>query len=466
MVVLSFRAIQIDQRPLVSFQENYEPLIPIRSQTRSDRILHQDSRDLSPPSKPRIDASFIEKLAPRPQQPTYQSPTPPPEEDEPTEDNVMDWTPQQNFRPAAVYHAPKPTPIFNEPSPFHGVIPPAPVSWAHRLRNPPNQPTFRKASETKKDSLFPAKKNKRVISDAASDVSTEFSPASKGDMLSEVGSPVKFANPRFFAPRDMSETGLESLFGDTFTLGRELTEDSLMKGRQNIRDSLAPSAPNSFSRFSAGLLLAALCILWDYASTISSAREAHIRFLTLVVAAVISATNLISSITLSTDRNLSNILPQFCSFAAVAYITFLLSLSLDNEGQLKVNALGLWYLIALTVWEVWGFVSSLATPPTALDRDPPSSSPESTTTTMHQEMPSSQPPPVQTPPTHQPLKASKLRNGIVNPSSATVTTSTTAKTNSVALSQRTTRSKSKARNESRRDSLGDGLGNLKLGVGW
>ncbi|KAL8697572.1 MAG: hypothetical protein Q9201_007059 [Fulgogasparrea decipioides] len=441
LITLAFRSIRLDQRPIVSFQENHELSVPTQSQSTSTATSHQNIRDLSPPPRPRIDSFLIEKLAPRAEQPSYQPPTPPPEEDEAIEDNIMDWTPQHNFRPATTYHAPQSRPVFNEPSPFHGVIPPAPVSWAQRLRNPPNQPSFRKASETKRETLFPGKKNKRVISDAASDVSGQFSPVSHRDTTSEIESPVKFADPKFFAPNDLSETGLESLFGDTFSLGRELTEDASRQGPDE-RQMVMPSPYKPFGFLIAAVLLGVSCGIWDLASSILPGSEAQIRFLILLVPASVSARNVI----LSTSRSLSSIVVSAASIALAVYIGMLVYYPLDHEGQERIGALGFWYLLALTAWEGWGFISNLATP-----------SPVGQTEAMHQEpLPQKE---ASQPPIPRP-KNSTTRTPTIN-TSTTPTISTIRNPNTIALSQHTM--KQKAYDEKRRDSLGDGLGGLSLG---
>ncbi|KAL8969015.1 MAG: hypothetical protein Q9183_002196 [Haloplaca sp. 2 TL-2023] len=449
LAILSFRSIQIDQTPLVKFHENYEPLIRAQSPTRSDTILHQEQRIPSPLAKPRIDASLVEKLAPRTPQPTYQSPTPPPEEDETGQDSPMDWTPQHDFRPATAYHAPQAKPAFDGPSPFHGVIPPAPTSWAQRLRNPPNQPTFRKASETKRESLFPPRVTKRVISDTASDASTQFSPISRRDMQFEAASPVKFADPKFFAPGDTKDTGLESLFRDTFTLDKRLAEDFPEDEWQNPWELPEHIVHNPSTQFLLGVLLAASCVGWDYASTVTPAYEIHVRLFILVVAASATLYQLRSSLV---ARRFGSMGTQLCGLLASAYIGWRLSINSDNEGVERVSAFGLWYLIASMIWVIWDLVSSLAAP--TKDTIPfEASKPE-----YQEQVPQGSPVTV----SQQAPRATASRAPTVTKSTIT---STTTKPNTIELTQRTTRSRSKAQNQSKRDSLGDGLGSLNIG-GW
>ncbi|KAL8872165.1 MAG: hypothetical protein Q9174_002156 [Haloplaca sp. 1 TL-2023] len=449
LAILSFRSIQIDQTPLVTFQEDYEPLMRARSPTRSDTILHQGQRIPSPLPKPRIDASFVEKLAPRTPQPTYQSPTPPPEENETGQDSPMDWTPQHEFRPATAYHAPQARPVFDGPSPFHGVIPPAPVSWAQRLRNPPNQPTFRKASETKKESLFPSRATKRVISDTVSEASTQFSPVSRRDMQSETVSPVKFADPRFFAPGDTKDTGLESLFRDTFSLDRRLAEDFPPDQWQDPWKPSSHIIRNPSTHFLLGGLLAASCVAWDYASTVVPNYELHVRTSILGLAAMISLYQLRSFLTVGRFGSAGT---QICGLLASAYIVWRLTINSDNEDSERVSAFGLWYLIASMIWVAWDMVSSLAVPAD-------SASESGALQPEHQEqLP-------QEPPLHVAQRAPKATVSRAPTVTNSTITATTAKPNTIALTQRTTRSRSKAQNQNKRDSLGDGLDSLSIG-GW
>ena len=355
----------------------------------------------------------------------------------------MEWTPQHQFQPPLTYRAPKPKPTFDEPSPFHGVIPAAPVSWAQRLRNPPNQLAFHKAPEAKKESFF-SKGNKRMVSDAASDA-TSPAPSVTHDSMFDMDSPVKFAAPRFFAPADRMETGLESLFGDAFSLGKEKSSTGL-PGQQDNQIEITSSTSNTLSRLLITLALGASCVAWDYASGAFTAFSNSTRFISILVAGLFTTYNLASEFPRA-DRNLGYIVLQVIRLliaGVIARATYV-SLNSDNEDQLAT--FGLWYLIALTVLEGWAFVSSLAAPPDIApvevlqppDRDNP-----------------------------VPEKAPNESFKELSDKSLTADTSSSlsrnAKSNSIQLSQRTTRSK--ARSAARRDSLGvDHLGSLSLG-GW
>ncbi|KAL8700339.1 MAG: hypothetical protein Q9224_001010 [Gallowayella concinna] len=455
LAVLSFRAIQIDQRPQVSFQEQYVPLVPKTSNTEDVSALQPNTRNLSTPLRPRVQRFPMEKLAPKPlvqQQPPYQPPTPPPEDD--TENMDMDWTPQHNFRPATTYNTLQSQPAFNEPSPFHGALPPAPVSWAQRLRNPP-QPSFHKASEEKKAHFF-SKRNQRMLSDDASDVSSSFSPKSTS-IMSEISSPVKFAPPRFFAPRDRMETGLESLFEDTFRLSKDIKPFDHEAEKEKVELGMSSVASRPWPRLVTALLLSASCGAWENAAAFYPGCAPVLCTICQIIAATIASLNAASSAALPRTIRSTGSAVYYGIEAAIAMGFGILIWRPWGYGDLlQFSKLGLWFLIALTVQEIWDFVSCLFIPaPSLRVQVEESRKPAKQGTELQQEA------------SQQSAPKSAARQGSFNQGpkmdQATVT-SANASMNTMQLDPRMTRSR--ARNESRRDSLGvDGLGGLSLG-GW
>lgn len=358
----------------------------------------------------------------------------------------MEWTPQHKFQPPITYRAPQAERVFNEPSPFHGAIPPAPISWAQRLRYPPSQPQFRKASEKTKENFF-TRNTRRVASDAASDVSS-VAPSVADSSIFEIDSPVQFAAPRFFAPTDRMETGLESLFGDAFSLGKE----PLLQGQQDVQTAMPPVAFRPLSRLMTSLISGASCVTWDYAPVIHPTSPNLARLVSVAVALMILVYNLVSSIgLLRTYRSLGYTALQGlqCALALVVGRTIRV-LSKNGKEKDEINALGLWFLMALTVQEVWGFISSLSAPSVATAVEAPKPLVREKQT-----------------PSIAKRTAKGGSQAVVNKApaaSASTALSTKAKSNRVEMTQRTTRSK--ARNEARGDSLGvDGLGSLSLS-GW
>ena len=151
---------------------------------------------------------------------TLHRPLTPPTEDD--GDVSMDWTPTYSLPPARVYRQANFNSQIVQPNPFHGHLPPDIVSPAHRLRNPPNQPTFRSASaraSVLKNQPVRTNPRNRSIRDDASEISE--APSLGMDDLS----PMKFADPRFFPESDRrEETGLENLFSNTFSIAEEPVE--------------------------------------------------------------------------------------------------------------------------------------------------------------------------------------------------------------------------------------------------
>ncbi|KAL8670159.1 MAG: hypothetical protein Q9168_005292 [Polycauliona sp. 1 TL-2023] len=349
LFVLSWRSIRIDQRPQVSFQEHYEPLVRTQLKPETTSTSQVKPRGLSPESRSHVQRFPIDKLASKPllpQQLPYQSPTPPPEESD--EDTGMDWTPQHNFRPAKEYNNLQAQPPFNGPSPFHGALPPAPVSWAQRLRNPA-QPAFHKASDEKKEKFF-GRKTKGILSDDASEVSSQFSPESQS-FMSGINSPVKFAPPRFFAPADRMETGLEALFEDAFTLDRD-TKPSSKETQQLLQAESSSLATSPLTRLATTVLLCMSCVAWDFAATLFPSSVPLVRSICQILAALISGLNAASSAGISpTTRSIGSALFYGLEATAAVGLIGLIWQPWGYSTQFDICALGLWFLIALTVQE-------------------------------------------------------------------------------------------------------------------
>ncbi|KAL8787591.1 MAG: hypothetical protein Q9213_002153 [Squamulea squamosa] len=455
VLVLSLRAIQIDQQPQVSFQEHYEPLAPTQSWPQNPLAFKPISRDLSPSSRSRVQRFPMEKLASPPsvpQQLPYQPPTPPPENDD--EDMGMDWTPQHVFQPARIYNTLQAQPTFNEPSPFHGALPPAPVSWAQQLRNP-TRPSFHKASDEKKETFF-GKTTKRTLPDDASEVSSQCTP--KGpSFMSGISTPVKFAPPRFFAPADRMETGLESLFEDTFTLSKD-TKPSGDRTAQRLQEPETGSlATNPSTRLVTTILLSMSCVVWEAAAALLPVSVPAIRIGCLLVAATISCLNAVSSAALpQTTRSMASAAFYGIEAAAAAALSWQTWQPWGYNVQFDFGALGLWFLIGLTVQEVWDLFSSLLIPAPSTSAQANSELQPTHQDTMPQK-PAVQQQALRNEPPQRPFKPAPIAK-------QAPAFSTSAKVRGFQPSQRTTRSRT--RDEGRRDSLGvNGLGSLSLG-GW
>lgn len=119
-------------------QENSRPAIRDYFETTKPNIALKP-RDRSPPSNPSNDIRPIEE---------------------------MDWSPSQSTQSQHRAFAPivnnansntklfSQTPVEPQNSPFWYKVPPAPISLAHQLRNPPNQPRLRVSSQEVKENFF------------------------------------------------------------------------------------------------------------------------------------------------------------------------------------------------------------------------------------------------------------------------------------------------------------------------
>lgn len=228
---MSLRIVQIDRTSRVSWQDSPGSLTRLQPPTKA-QTSHRPSIDAfaREPSRfhkqsPSYTKSFpVNNLAPVSQKayPTQHHPPTPPPDDEP---DAMDWTPTHAlFQPVPVHAHTQKAPITTVPSPFHGRIPAAPQSQAQKLRNPQNQPSFRKTPPEKQQNFF-ATMTQRV--------SPQNNQQNLGRLHKESPTLFEMAPPKFF-PRDnlTTDTGLENLFNSAFSLKDEPPEIQAARERQ------------------------------------------------------------------------------------------------------------------------------------------------------------------------------------------------------------------------------------------
>ncbi|PQE26157.1 Integral inner nuclear membrane ima1 protein [Rutstroemia sp. NJR-2017a BBW] len=183
---------------------------------------------------------------------------------DPMDVEPMDWAPtrpQQDFTPRHRALNPALNPqykaqpfgslstTFNEPSPFHGKLPPAPITPAQRLRNPPNQARLTVNSEEKKQNFFNRMTGKS--SNDRFDSNIGESVQSKREM--------EIAPPKFFAPeRPGNDQGnqLADLL-TSFSLSTDEDENSSQRVRRRFRKRY----------FIQVIVIIAGLYLWKYTST-------------------------------------------------------------------------------------------------------------------------------------------------------------------------------------------------------
>jgi hypothetical protein len=126
------------------------------------------------------------------------------------ETEEMEWTPSQSQSQHRAFNPPRSlqrqtelfgqAPTGDQPSPFWYKVPPAPITPAQRLRNPPNQPRLRVSSQETKENFF----NNITHRNSGTDTAGRQAPP----LRDEVSRPeIEFAQQKFFPPPPPSEAG-------------------------------------------------------------------------------------------------------------------------------------------------------------------------------------------------------------------------------------------------------------------
>ena len=278
----------------------------------------------------------------------------------------MDWTPEgplkQPLQPNVSHRLQHSPPPNIQPSPFYGRIPPAPVSQAHQLRNPPNQPRFRKASSLQQQNFSNQVKAKR--SNSYDEDDTDYDPPTPTTVSSSPR--LGMAPPRFFPPSDLkNDTGLESIFDSTFTLQDGPPEVRASQGTQQpqrIYRKLPATLPSPWQRVMKIIMLLFACLALSVVAK-HPRFGLHLRFSALGVAAMVSGTSLSSSMqTSKAFWNVSDIL----LFALELAMSIFLGSAVKSSIQTGVNAqstsqLSMWLLGVMTLQEILMFGSEMRT---------------------------------------------------------------------------------------------------------
>ena len=372
--LMSFRAIKVDYTPRVVFQDTSEPLTSPQAQLEAADYRHETPsnfvRQLTSYSGQRSSNPqpfSINDFAPLarqqnliPYQSPYRPPTPPPEEDY----EAMDWTPSQQatliqqapLKPATFY---RPLPSATQPSPFHGHLPADVVSMEHRLRNPPNKPTFRKASEsTKQNFSRTPKTNSYHDYDTMSEATTEYEPS-----IAETATPAttRFADPKLRLQAGQDEdTGLEQRLANTFYLEDEPNEVRTLRQQQMSSTGGAPlsiaGVLAQYHRLSVSLLLIISFLLWrsDF-SLLTTTYGVQTRLATLALAGMASVRSLV--LLLCKDA-------AFCSgsdlliFIAETGTSIALGYAIEQDRANSVfnaDSAGSVFIAIMAIQEIWLF---------------------------------------------------------------------------------------------------------------
>ena len=313
----------------------------------------------------------ITDLAPLNQRnpPVYQPPTPPPDEDD---NEAMDWTPSQEnktLRPPTAYRTVQAVSQQPRPISYREKLPAEALTQSISLRNPLNQPNFRKETETRNRERLKTPR-KYIIRDSSdeSPFATPYEPSIVSG--SPDLSPIKFAQPRFFPHTDREDLGLESLMANNFSLAEE-PHEVRARQRQGKRENETQSKIYAQWHGPAALLLLAIsCTAWTSTPIPSlAAFWMHFRLGALCIAALVILKSLVLAIRNDSDWSVSDIV--LLTFELIATIVIGATLRHraatspieDSIGPLETPGL---YLIAIiTVQEVWMLYSRTWSPRTS-----------------------------------------------------------------------------------------------------
>lgn len=378
-IIISYRTVRVDDTPLVRFQESPESLIPQRPQASMNTAQQtaysqgtqssvQNSHGVS-----RTRPFPINNLAPtlQPSYPLIGGPLTPPLDEDDSE--AMDWTPSQgSLRPASSYRSAQPKPIPVQPSPFYGKLPANPTSQNYRLRNAPNQPQPLPMSTPQPQNFFDrmfSPKNQDEYSDVGSEPS-----ASKQATFSP-----QFAPPKFFPPPDHREdTGLESIFSNTFTLADEPAEvrvTRLVEQKSLHQDNSSSPSQRALTIF----LLVLATLGWYRAPTLPIRFLLPIRLASLGLAAVVAGRDLFQAT--QKDKafwSLSDMLVFGCELGLAIFLGSAARSPLSRpfaDGSGGLEHLGLGLLLVMTVQESWIAVTEFRNASLNAPRQPATPSP-------------------------------------------------------------------------------------------
>ena len=360
---MSYFAVKMDYTPRVIFPESPEPpRAKQHSQTQGSHSKMQprhsqlDTDSSNPLAQISTQGFPIDHLASplqRNQQvPPYQPPTPPPEDNE---SDSMDWTPsRQSFHPTPQRQV-QDCQVQIQPSPFHGRLPPAPISQAQQLRNPPNQLSFRKASLRKQENFFESMTSRVVSVDDKED-----SQPHQGDSPTP-SSRLKLASPRFFPSDQRTDTGLESLFTAAFSLKDEPPEVRASQKQQEERNGRQRSYENARGMLQRLASIFILCLAyWAWLrGSESPGSILYLRLLALGIAAAIAGRGLLEALRIDQEFwKFSEIMVFALELGFAVYFGSVVKSSTLDHELVIVNGVN-WYFEWLIFHEVASFIQEL-----------------------------------------------------------------------------------------------------------
>ncbi|KAF2759654.1 hypothetical protein EJ05DRAFT_536925 [Pseudovirgaria hyperparasitica] len=253
MIIASIRAIHIDYTPRFTFKELQEPAAPKPSP--GSRTPATSNPHTSPttfqPSPLRVEPFPITKLAPTSphHSPNKSDPESSPDDDDDNDNNTaadideMDWTPTRrdsstSFRPSKPLtsttpfnHPPNQIITHPIPSPFFGTLPSAPLTPAHRARNPPQRPLFKATPLAKQQDFFTSMMLKGAAQNSNTRGSAQQQQQQTQQTQQQQTTPFTLTPATLNLAEDPVETGLESIFDNFFTIADEPAEVRAVRAR-------------------------------------------------------------------------------------------------------------------------------------------------------------------------------------------------------------------------------------------
>jgi hypothetical protein len=258
--------------------------------------------------------------------------------------DMMDWSPVQAQSKHRAFNSVRPiedgtqlfgqTPVKSQSSPFWFKVPPAPITPAQQLRNPPNQPRLRVSSQEVKENFF----NNVTRRSQDSDISAGVQPNSgDGGSRQDVG----FAQQKFFPPPPPSETGekLAELL-TSFSLTSEVEAPQNTTGRHRLR------------HFCQAVILFGGLLLWNQVLYNPSEQTKNVTLAIMGACALIGTRTILDNI-LSKPGGVSQTTGALLGILEIAGAAYGLEEILAGRGDYKNCAsLGSIFICAIVVYEL------------------------------------------------------------------------------------------------------------------
>ncbi|TAQ85072.1 hypothetical protein B7494_g6591 [Chlorociboria aeruginascens] len=261
--------------------------------------------------------------------------------------DFMDWTPAHSesqyraFNPTRTVQRSKEAfgqaPTVPEPRAFWFKVPPAPITPAHRLRNPPNQPRLRVISQETKFNFFNDQKG--------------FGKTPKIASISEADSrrDVVFAQPKFLLPHNDSEVGQLADLWDSLSLStkpnKNGTSPEISGGDAKLRHACQ------------GLILFVGLLFWEFALKIPTEYFQSLAFVIMLGCVLIGSRTILDNTVFATDSKLKSLSSSLgacfggISSAAAGY--GLLEVLAGRADCSNCASLGVILLGSMIVYEIW-----------------------------------------------------------------------------------------------------------------